>query len=426
MKVRKLHVAGWLLLTIIIATTIACSRNVYDEDDYEKLVILMQPVDTIDANHDWQLTSTYTITVDASAASVGAKSLQILSANPVAGQSANILGQYAIADGDKKEITFVAPKTYTEFYAALVDTTGTYTLARFMPSDRTVGFTNTVATKVAINQRLLALQSFCYCFEENIPEPGDYDYNDIVLRISQERMSENQIVLNVTLAAVGTEEKIGAAIHLIDYYYNDIDSIVTTDGTTFDDGYEKQFPKMIEKDDLLLKGFGGEAIINVFEDCHWATGDALKNEYNILERRYYNVSKSASSEYGIVAPRTISYVITFKDATLLDHFSLNDIDPFIITEYNGSFWETHCQTEHRNDQLLHRYKQNLNVKILPWAMIIPNSGFRYPLEGYNIGFYKKNVLFGAYMTRGHSFGEWASNRHISQDWYDYPTSNQVF
>lgn len=426
MKIGKFHAVGWLLLIPLIAMTMACSKNVYDEDEYEKLVLLMQPVDTIDANHDWQLTNVYTITVDASAASVGAKSLQILSGNPVVGQSASILGQYAIADGKKKKITFVAPMKYTEFYAALVDTTGTYTLARFMPSDRTVGFTNTVATKVAINQRLLALQSFCYCFEENIPEPGDYDYNDIVLRISQERMSENQIVLNVTLAAVGTEEKIGAAIHLIDYYYNDIDSIVTTDGTTFDDGYEKQFPKMIEKDDLLLKGFGGEAIINVFEDCHWATGDALKNEYNILERRYYNVSKSASSEYGIVAPRTISYVITFKDATLLDHFSLNDIDPFIITEYNGSFWETHSQTEHRNDQMLHRYKQNLNVKILPWAMIIPNSGFRYPLQGVNIGFYKKNVLFGAYMTRGHSFGEWASDRHISQDWYDYPTSNQVF
>lgn len=426
MKLKKIYAVGWMVLMSAVAMTTACSKDVYDEDVYEKLVLLMQPVDTIDANHDWQLTATYNITVDASKSDIGAESLQILSANPAAGQSTNILAQYAIADGEKKSITFAAPAICTEFYAALLDAENTYTLVYFTPNDRTVDFDSPIVTKAAVNQRLLALQAYCYCFEGEVPEPGDYDYNDIVLRISQERTSETQITLNVTLAAVGSENKIGAAIQLVGYHYNDIDSVVTTDGATFDDGYKKQFPKMIEKDDLLLQGLEGEAIINLFEDGHWATGDAWKNEYGYIERHYYNVSKSASSDFGIVSPRTISYVITFKNSALLDRFSLCSIDPFIITEYNGSFWETHSHANYKGAQLLHRYTQNLKVKILPWSLVVPSGGFRYPLQGVNMGFYKKGVLFGAYMTQGHSFGEWAANRQTSQDWYDYPTNNQVF
>lgn len=425
MKIGKFHAIGWMVFISVTAATVACSKDVYNEDDYEKLVVLMQPVDTIDDNHDWQLAATYTITVDASMSDVGANRLQILSANPAAGQSASILGQYGIADGEKKAVTFTAPIICNQFYAALIDADNDYTIVPFTPGVSVVDFSEPIATKAAVNQRQLALQSYSYCFEEEAPQPGDYDYNDVVLHISQERTAKNQITLNVTLAAVGSENKIGAAIQLLGYHYDDINSIVTTDGKTFDDGYKKEYPIMIKKDDLLLQGFNNEAIVNVFEDAHWATGDAKKNEYGILERLYYNVSKGANDIYGIVTPRTISYVITFKDETLLDNFSLNSIDPFIITEYNGSFWEIHTHAAHKTDELLHRYSLNTNVKILPWALVVPTSGFRHPLQGANIGFYKKDVLFGAYMTRGHSFGEWASNRHISQDWYEYPTNNQV-
>lgn len=427
MKVKRNFSAGWMLLfSGVIVATVACSKDVYDEQKYEELVVLMQPVDTIDANHDWQLTAEHAITVDASKVNIGTESLQILSANPAAGQGTKILGQYDFVDGEKRDITFNAPSTDTVFYAALVDANKSYTIARFTPREHTVDFSTLIATKAVVSQRLLTPQAYSYCFEGEVPQPGDYDYNDVVLHISQERTAKNQITLNVTLAAVGTEYKIGAAIQLIGYRYSDIDSIVTTNGKTFDDGYEKQYPIMIEDNDLLLRGINDEAIVNVFEDAHWATGNARKNEYGILDRRYYNVSKSSSTDFGIIATRTISYVITFKDATRLDDFTLNSIDPFIITEYNGSFWETHTHAEHRADQSLHEYSLNVSAKILPWSLVVPAVDFRYPLQGVNMGFYKKDVLFGAYMTRGHSFGEWASNRHISQDWYKYPTGNQVF
>lgn len=426
MKAKKSNIIGWMFPMLVASTMIACSQNVFDDEKYEDLVIKMQPVDTIDAHHDWQLTNNYIVTIDASKINLDSKSVQILSGNPAAGQSASVLGKYDFADGEKKNFTFTAPATISEFYAALVSSDDTYTIARFTPDNRIVDFSTPIATKAIVNQRQLALQSYNYCFEEEIPEPGDYDYNDIVLRISQERTAQNQITLHVTLAAVGTQRKIAAAIQLTDYHYNDIDSIVTTDGKTFDDGYQKTFPKMIEGETLLLQGFNNEAIINLFEDCHWATTETEYGQTGMLRRPYYNVSKSASMDFEIISPRTISYVITFKDAALLDYFSLSSIDPFIITEHNGAFWETHTHVNHREDQLLHRYKQSTTAKILPWALIIPSSGFRYPLEGVNMGFYKKGILFGAYMTKGHSFGEWVSNRNISQDWYEYPTNNQVF
>ena len=427
MKIRKRYIVAEMV-AIIAAINTACSHNLYDEDKHEELVIKMQPVDTIDAYHNWQLAKSYTITFDASKTNVGSKSIQILSANPVAGHSANILGQHHFTDGEKRTITFTAPTNISEFYAALIDANEAYTIVQFTPDSRTVDFTNPIATKAIVNQRLLTLQSYCYCFEEEIPEPGDYDYNDIVLRISQERTAPKQITLNVTLAAVGTQRKIAAAIQLINFHYNDIDSVVTKDGTTFDDGYVKTFPKMIEGEELLLQGFKGEALINLFEDCHWATKEAIMGPTGMLERHHYNVSKNTSTDlnFEIISPRTISYIITFKDAASLDRFSLASIDPFIITEYNGAFWETHANINRVGDQLLHRYTPSTNMKILPWALTIPNSGFRYPLEGVNMGFYKKGILFGAYMTKGHSFGEWASNRRIAQDWYEYPTNNQVF
>ena len=66
---------------------------------------------------------------------------------------------------------------------------------------------------------------------------------------------------------------------------------------------------------------------------------------------------------------------------------------------------------------------------LPWAFRIPSGTFRWPLEGVNIGFIiNGSILFGAYATEGHSFGEWAMDRNRFLDWYldKYATPTRVF
>jgi LruC domain-containing protein len=248
----------------------------------------------------------------------------------------------------------------------------------------------------------------------------------VVLRISQERTSENQITVNVTLAAVGSLSQVAAAMRIANYKYDDIESVTTLDNETFDDGLKKTSLPFIDSRDLLIKGIDDAAVINLFEDAHWATGATRYASEGYIERYKYNVSKTTSSQYDMMSPRTISYVITFKNPSQLDYFTLDLLDPFIIVEYMGTYMEVHAIYRYRSNTALHEYVQPNVAVILPWALTVPDGSFRYPLDGVNIGFAKDGALFGAYMTGGHSFGEWASNRLQAIDWYYYPTANQVY
>jgi hypothetical protein len=63
--------------------------------------------------------------------------------------------------------------------------------------------------------------------------------------------------------------------------------------------------------------------------------------------------------------------------------------------------------------------------------LVPSNDFKYPLEGVQIGFYKRTdtgVVFsdGAYKTTGHAFGAWVENHKAALDWYNYPDESQVW
>jgi hypothetical protein len=36
------------------------------------------------------------------------------------------------------------------------------------------------------------------------------------------------------------------------------------------------------------------------------------------------------------------------------------------------------------------------------------------------------IMFGAYATSGHAFGEWAMSKNKATDWYFYPDNSNVF
>ena len=396
----------------------------YEQDN--TIVENSQPVKGIDPSHTWTLTTTYYMTADIPKGMADARRLQVLSGNPVTGESANILGDYLVSAGERKYIAFAAPTVQDKFYAAIVDSNRCYTMVAFTPNERTIDFSQPLATRVQISDHLLGYQTFSYCYEDEMPEPGDYDYNDVVLRISQERTSTNQIMLNVTLAAVGSLSQIAAALRIVNYSYDEIESVTTIDGETFNDEYKKSTLPYIDSDELLIRGNNDEAVINLFEDAHWATGSAFYASEGYIPRYKYNVSKSTSEELEMVPPRTISYVITFKNSKQLDYFTLDMLDPFIIVAYNGAFMEVHAVYQYKSSTILHEYVQPSSAVILPWALVIPSGLFRYPLDGVNIGYAKDDALFGAYLTEGHSFGQWAASHTASQDWYNYPTGNMVY
>ena len=421
-----MYMKKFFIIILCALMVLSCNKDMFDAEEYKKLVEREQPVDNIDASHTWDLTTDYYLTVETSNAVPEAKRLQILSGNPASGQAADILGDYLLNGNSEMSVAFVAPSTQKKFYAALVDDEGNYTITSFTSNSHNVDFTQPIATKKKIDSKLVGLQTFSYCFEEEIPEPGDYDYNDVVLNISQERTGSNQITFNVTLSAVGSLSQIAAAIRIIDYKAEDIKSIVTTDGKTFDDDYKKSTLPFINSNDLKMIGLNQEAVINLFEDAHWATGATSYTSEGYVQRYKYNVSKTTSSTYDMVSPRTISFVVTFNSPDRLNLFTLSQLDPFIIVEYNGAMMENHAAYKYRLANILNEYTQPSSANILPWALVIPSNTFRYPLEGNTIGYSIKGKLFGAYMTSGHSFGEWASQKADATDWYNYPNDNMVY
>ena len=273
-------------------------------------------------------------------------------------------------------------------------------------------------------------QTYTYCYEDNYPEPGDNDFNDIVLRIQKlPAQADNEIRLRISLAAIGTLRQVAAAVRLTTFNYNDIESVTTEEGRVFDPNYSLQ-RVFIEKSDLLLEGLNGEAVLNLFEDAHYAMYPTINTETDgsrVIIRRYYNTSQVVNGTSSIqAAPKSLTYIIKLKSKPVLE-FTLEDLDPFIMKDFHSGRWEVHT-FNYKAAQILHDQgsSETANSTLMTWALKIPNGSFRYPQEEINIGYYKDGILTGAYMDYGHSFGQWVANHNTSLDWFLYPSTGMVY
>lgn len=423
--IKVLPVLSVILLAVVVTS---CKHDLFDEDKYIDVAKTLSPVDSIEAGHPFSLTTVYTVAVTAPSLS-GVTLVQILSANPVAGEPADVLAQTPAGEGTRVALTFSAPTVATRFYAALVGTDGTYTVKGFSAGMDQVDLSSGT-TAPTVPSRRPTPQVYTFCFEDEQPEVGDYDYNDLVLRISQQRLSATKLQLDITLAAVGSNKQLSAMLRLAGFSYDDIDSLYTegtAKGETFDDGYELAgLTDAVTNRNLMQKSRSGEALMLLFLDAHWATGDIGLMQQNMsLRRLKYNVERYTNEEYELIPPRTITYTIVFKSAAALDRFTLDCLDPFLVMQTAAGFLETHLR-QFEGDAVLHDYNMVKLVRLLPWVVAIPTGAFRYPLQGYNMGYRKDGYLFGTYMTSGHSFGEWVEDHTKAADWYLFPTLNMAF
>lgn len=419
-----LGLLGGLLLT-------SCGKDVFDEDDYNKIIDEASPVDSVDAKHTWELTQDHIYVVEADV-NLGAKSVMILSDNPLTVINSEVMAESAIEDGGRVMMAATVPTRTSELYAALVDGDGLYSVVSFPVETTVVNFSNLNHSNKQKSPRSRPVQQkLVYCFEEEMPEPGDYDYNDVVLRLSREVINSHHLKIAVELAAVGGSKQLAAGLRLVGYQAEDIDSVTIEGGGSFDLSgthhdipLEKMASPLFESSSLLQAGRNGEAFLYLFEDAHWAMGDDLDLTNQIFQRKKYNVSRSYDDNFPILVPRTEIYHVYFKQGQNINGFTPGMFDPFILSPYYGTVWELHCYRD-REAQVTREYTLTKSRK-LPWALMIPYASFRYPLEGVNIGFKKNGGYFGAYMNKGCSFGEWAEDRTKCLDWYTSPTYNQIF
>ncbi len=427
---RKFHLIALAAILVMMIAGSGCNRDMYDQKTAQDLMDSVSPVDSVDPNHTWMLTQTKTLMV--TTPDTGAiKMVRILTANPRETGNAEVVGE-AYASADKTvtmSVTF--SNRLKTLYAAAVDSADYYTLTSFEPDvTSSVDFEDPIFVHEVLPY-VPEAQQYTYCYERqyDLNLAYDFDYNDIVMRISQERTGEKEMSYHVQLAAVGLDIQMAGAINLVGFKYDDVESVKTVDSLSFNTTNGKDVPDQIltvAKDkSFLLKGRTNEAVLNLFVDAHWATGDLLEEDFGIMKRKYYNVQKASGGDFQLMVPRTITYVVTFKSADALNMASIDRLDPFIYYGFNGVNFETHL-FQYRNNQTLNSYPPS-KLKTLPWALCIPFKTFRWPLEGINMGFIMDGGhTFGAYPNMPHSFGEWSMDRTRATDWYEYPQENQVF
>ena len=129
---------GFVIMIVIAVAILAggnssCKRDVFDQDTYKEIADTVSPVDSIDPNHTWELSSQKTLIMNINAG-VGAKKLMILTDDPATTSSAKIISQRDVEENDQFSTTISYPQLLSTIYAALIDAEGNYTVTKIKPS----------------------------------------------------------------------------------------------------------------------------------------------------------------------------------------------------------------------------------------------------------------------------------------------------
>lgn len=415
-----------LLIPIVTAlATTACVRDDFRYYGYEDQLEGYFPVDSIEKGHTWTLTTTCSSFVTGNA--IGAAKVQILSGNPFKETGVEILAEASTTSQISRQMTYVVPQIQTQIWAAALDKEGNYLrLASAAVNQETIGLG---ASLPAGTPNPTSLQRFYYCFEADYPNPGDWDYNDIVMSVTKEVKADNPNVmaLHVTLHAVGYLTQIAAAIHLSGYKNV---TITQDEASTFIPEPNRE-RRLIKRSDLQLEARNGDAVINLFDDAHLAMFRLAED--GSVYRRYFNTLENPSSlNNGATQPaKTVTYYIDFGNEHQARHFALTSLDPFLVVQYGqtgDNFWEIHTHP-YKLTEVLYGYYNGAAASYnngFSWALTIPYANFRYPIETRPIGMRKSTIVSGAYQTKEHSFGEWILDHNTAKDWYLYPAEGAVY
>ena len=402
----------------------SCETELYDKEIVEQILDYSFHNDTVDAYHTWRLMSEHNIHVENTVSN--SDRVLLLTEDPHENETAEILSEQPISDGGSASMLYSVALAQHQLYAAVVTVDGAYHVTPFKKGDSKV--TVLTDSKEAKRTYKPSQQEVYYCFCTDYPQPSSsWDFNDLVLRISRKDVDDYTVQLNVTLVAVGTMLQEAAALRLAGVDYDEIESLTRVNNKSF--AVNSSFGRTIIKDgEDLLHSLNGEAVINLFDDAHIAlNSDGIDASAQVI-RGYYNVGNSTDPSYLYANEVTVSYLVKFKQKGRAKAVTYDIIDPFVAYNYNGSIWEVHKYLYKHDEVLFHYYSGNpFNYDTgYTWALEIPYSWFRYPLQGYTIGSYKEGVIRGCYRERGHSFGEWAANRNQAIDWYLYPMQGSVY
>lgn len=423
MKKTRTIVALLYAVGCILVLFASCRDMSIDTEQRRAIIEGMFPIDTVDKFHQWDLLQSKTVTVRTDIENDNISRVQLLSGNPYEQEDVEILAEKFAQVNDNVTLTAEIAKTESTIYAAAVNRKGKYYVVP-TKGQGSVNFSgNNVVSSGTLHEP--TYQMFTYLFEEDYPLPGDFDFNDVVLRINKSTPSANMMVLTVTLAAVGSQTQLAAAIRLKDVDFDDVAEVNIAEKERFDEDYpiERYY---IDNDQVYVRGLDGSLIINLFEDAHWVLNPVTENGFikrvNINSRRYEKENESA-----IVPTKTRTYTVLLKDGKTFDNSLSSMLDPFIIENNGGLNMEVHTY-RYKYDEAIWHYTNGPGDEDdhVAWALLIPDSKFMYPVEEIPIGRYRNGEIYGAYSRYNHSFGQWGRDCEKSLDWWKYPTKAQVY
>lgn len=415
MKINKMTTAVAALAMLAMT---GCNKDQFDQTKYQGSVDTQFMIDYADPDHDWCLTKSDTITINTSEEKI--YSVQVLTANPYGTTKSEIAAE-GVCYGNHATLAYTIPITQSTVYIAALDNEGSYLGATpFQYGTKQIDLLSSQLTKGSSLTSPTA-QTFTYLYESTFPHPDDFDYNDMVLRISKSMPNPGNayiVDLSVKLEACGAGELYAAAIQLAGIPYSAISKVEIVGGKAMDEGYPID-PMFITNKSTLQRGHNGNAVIRLFECAQYALARNTDEWGDIAVIRYNTSHEVAENYSAIVDPVTRTYRITFNSSEVARNFCFDHIDPFIIHEYNTGYWEVHT-FPHRFEMLISNMETNLSAYDYPvsWSLVIPKSDFRYCRQGISLSSYNSTTgeVFGPYTD----FTTWMQNHNNAQarKWYE--------
>lgn len=415
MKTNKTTIAVAALAMLAMT---GCNKDQFDQNKYQGSVDTQFMIDYADPDHDWCLTKSDTITINTSEEKI--YSVQVLTADPYGTTKSEIAAE-GVCYGNHATLAYTIPITQSTIYIAALDNEGSYLgVIPFQYGTEQIDLLSSQLTKGSSLTSPTA-QTFTYLYESTFPHPDDFDYNDMVLRISKSMPNPGNayiVDLSVKLEACGAGELYAAAIQLAGIPYSAISKVEIVGGKAMDEGYPID-PMFITNKSTLQRGHNGNAVIRLFECAQYALARNTDEWGDIAVIRYNTSHEVAENYSAIVDPVTRTYRITFNSSEVARNFCFDHIDPFIIHEYNTGYWEVHT-FPHRFEMLISNMETNLSAYDYPvsWSLVIPKSDFRYCRQGISLSSYNSTTgeVFGPYTD----FTTWMQNHNNAQarKWYE--------
>ena len=279
-----------------------------------------------------------------------------------------------------------------------------------------------------------------FCFEDNFPTPGDYDFNDCVIKVTPV-IEGTTVTVTVSLDAVGATKQIAAAMRIVGLTENNITNVTAT--ANLNEGLPSTanlfIPANTFKSNNVFtvpahKKFGNakeginDVVIRLFDDAHWTLSN-ITQQSGEVKRYMYNTIRNGNAEleaqYSTFDPAETVFTFKLDTEEHAQLFVQENLDVFIVERHGVNYWEVHT-VPFKDNQILADYASSTkfipyrDTLHFPWAICAPGS-FRYPIEWQSICGSKLNMT-SEYGYEDNEvpylyFVDWAQNAESNTDWY---------